>query len=545
MRSRRKNREVPRVTQPWYDGEEWRHVRDLVLARDPAVLGHLSVWRTRVPRLPAGVETSASLLEALTSPPYTALSLATAVNRFLNHVSHIGMNMWGVTKLHEAAERLSVPEWIVHLRHETTHGHMPEVTMLRAALEYGLAWLDLHYWSSSEAGSRAEDEAQSGEAGELQRLLECFMYLKLYFVWGTERMSELRSQEDVWSHLQELWRSVKNPAGSRLDDLTVKAAVGVVKTEICSWVDRDEEGVETLADILVQEDLLIPDTEFLESFEDWSRDENREVEVPGQLVSIWADFINLVDREAGVRILVDRLLARIGDMEDQEDSNPELAAAWVVSLAQSMLGHVSHTCLQISPARVDVTCLETWLDSPSPLLAQMTGLLCRVAGLDDSSKVEALVNLASGGKLEAKTLLEARIFTDMNLISEKLDSSSGEKDKSEGWVLVKNHDWDSAPLGKILGSGTDWSSLWLDDVKWSEPVRDNNEEASDEEECVVPSFEIAPLDWSNARGVKVNVSSRSEGGGKSDPVPHFYQDTHYAEKHEIDMFRRRKRLKKA
>ena len=278
--------------------------------------------------------------------------------------------------------------------------------------------------------------------------------------------------------------------------------------------------------------------------EDWSRDESREVEVPTQLVSIWADFINMLDREAGVRTLVDRLLVRIGDME--EDSNPELAAAWVVTMAQSMLGHVSHTCLNISPARVDVTCLETWLDSPSPLLAQMTGLLCRVAGLEDSFKLEALVNLASGGKLEAKTLVEARIFTDMDLISKKLDSG-GDK-ASEGWVLVKDYDWDSVPLGKILGSGTDWSSLWLDNVKWSDPVKDDHEEASDEEECVVPSFEIAPLDWSTAwpRGSRVNVSSRSDGGkSDSEQVPHFYRDTHYAEKHEIDMFRRRKRLKKA
>ena len=548
MRSRRKNQQVQRVTQPWYDGEEWRHVRDLVLARDPAVLAHLSVWRTRVPRLPAGVETSASLLEALTSPPHTALSLATAVNRFLNHVSHIGMNMWGVTKLHEAAARLSVPEWIVHLRHETTHGHMPEVPMLRAALEYGLAWLDLHYWNSSEAGSRPEDESQSEESGELHKLLECYMYLKLYLVWGTERMSELRSQEDVWTHLQELWMFVRNPGGARLKDMTLKAAVGVVKTEICSWVDREEEGVETLADILVQEDLLIPDTEFLESFEDWSQDESREVEVPSQLVTIWADFINLVDRQAGARVLMDRLLIRIGDM-DEEDSNPELAAAWVVTLAQAMLGHVSPACLTIRPARVEVTCLETWLQSPSPLLAQMTGLLCRVAGLEDSAKVEALVNLASGGKLEAKTLVEARIFTDMDLISEKLERGAVGDKTSEGWVLVKDYDWDSVPMGKILGSGSDWSSLWLDDVKWSDPVKDNTEEASDneDEESVVPSFEIAPLDWSTARGFKVNVSKVRSEGGKSDSesVPHFYQDTHYAEKHEIDMFRRRKRLKKA
>ena len=246
----------------------------------------------------------------------------------------------------------------------------------------------------------------------------------------------------------------------------------------------------------------------------------------------------LVDRQSGVKTLVDRLLVRIGDSDEMEDSNPELAAAWVVTLVQAMLGHVTHTCLTISPARVEDTCLETWLASPSPLLAQMIGLLCRVAGLDDSSKVEAMVNLAAGGKLEAKTLVEARIFTDRDLISEKSDSG-GDK-VSEGWMLVKDYYWDSVPPDKILGSGTDWSSLWLDNVKWSDPVRDNTEEASDEEEeCGVPSFEIAPLDWSTAwpRGSRVNVSSssvRSDGGkSESEQVPHFYQDTHDAEKHEM------------
>ena len=69
--------------------------------------------RLRVGRLPAGVETTHSLLEAITTTPHTPLSLATAVNRFLNHVSHLAMNMWGLTKLHQAGARLAVPEWLV------------------------------------------------------------------------------------------------------------------------------------------------------------------------------------------------------------------------------------------------------------------------------------------------------------------------------------------------------------------------------------------------------------------------------------------------
>ena len=134
---------------PWYDQEEWGHVRDLVLARDPGAVVMMQTWQSRVDRLAAGVETTLALLSSHVSQPHTCLSLATSVNRFLNHVSHIGMKMFSVTKLHDAARKLSVPEWIVQLRHETTHGHMPGLTMLRAALEFALTWLDTNYWTHS------------------------------------------------------------------------------------------------------------------------------------------------------------------------------------------------------------------------------------------------------------------------------------------------------------------------------------------------------------------------------------------------------------
>ena len=49
----------------------------------------------------------------------------------------------------------------------------------------------------------------AGGQEEVHRLLECYMYLKVYQVWGTERMSELQGQEEVWNHLQELWIVVR------------------------------------------------------------------------------------------------------------------------------------------------------------------------------------------------------------------------------------------------------------------------------------------------------------------------------------------------
>ena len=187
------------------------------MSRDIQAIKFIQVWGARGGRLPAGVETTHSLLVAITTTPHTPLSLATAVNRFLNHVSHLAMNMWGLSKLHEAGAMLAVPEWLVELRHETTHGQMPGLTVLRAAVQFGLAWLDVHYWGED---GRGQVVVAGGQEEEVHKLLECYMYLKVYQVWGTERMSELQGQEEVWNHLQELWIVVRG--NHSLESISVK-----------------------------------------------------------------------------------------------------------------------------------------------------------------------------------------------------------------------------------------------------------------------------------------------------------------------------------
>jgi hypothetical protein len=70
-----------RVT-PWASRAEWEAVRELVRARSPLAVDHLAVWGARAARLPAGAETTLGLLRAHLALPHTALSLATALNRW-------------------------------------------------------------------------------------------------------------------------------------------------------------------------------------------------------------------------------------------------------------------------------------------------------------------------------------------------------------------------------------------------------------------------------------------------------------------------------
>ena len=528
-----KKKKVMWCETAWYNSQEWERVRALVVERDRRAVEMMKVWRSRVARLPAGVETTLSLLEADIARPHSPLSLGTAVSRFLNHISHLGMNTWGLTKLHEAAEKVGVPEWVVQVRHETTHGTLPSLTVLRAALEFSLSWLQTNYWNSSQNFFPAPANSDSEEeAGGLHTLLELYQYLKLYQVWGTDRMSELQSQPEVWSHLSLQWTAVTVARPAHLASLSVKQAVGRIKTDICSLLDRDSNKLEALADMLAREELLLPGRDFLDSLE--SEGSEGEVDVPVQLVQIWSEFLSIVERQGGLLGLISRLVERAGEAGE----GSHLAAGWVRILAEAVLGEKTQPGLTIkaSSGRVTTSTLQTWLQAPGPLTANLCPLLCQLAGLPRSKvqAVQSLVNIMAGSKLETKPTSTVYTLSDLVDSEQSPQSDSEVSSDCTTWTLITNPD-SSPPLGTVLGS-SDWSSLWVE-AEWT------REEVEEEEEKeTVPKFDICPIDWSSVLGVKTSKTL-------SKPAPHFYSNS--PQKHsrqqadQQDPFRRRKRLKKS
>ena len=492
-----------RVT-PWSCTNEWSAVRDLVVGRHPTALSHLMVWSSRVARLPAGVETTVSLLQAHFATPHTQLNIATAVNRFLNHISHLGMALWDVSRLHEAASRLSVPEWVVEVRHETTHGAMPTITLLRSAMHFALAWLDTHYWKEVQEGEVGVEE----DGDRVGDLLELYKYLKLYQLWGTAALLDIKEQGEVWDHLQGLWEQVM--AGQDLVRLSVKQAVGLVKTEIVNMLrEEEEEGLEKLSKVLVEEELLIPDKNFMESLEADEQGVKKagEVSVPKQLQKLWTEFVGLIDRGLGVAALIDRLMERVGKEGGGEAGL--LAGAWVVLLAEGMLGRGSKL-IPITSSTVAEARLERWLAVANTVVAQLAGLLCQVAGLEESrrKKVELLVRTAANppevraGEGKVRTLID---LLEINTAGE----SEGKGGEEGGWTLDSKQAWETVPLG--VWQTQSWESLWVEG-EWAN--EDNGEELEN-----LPDFHIDAIDWSKANGQKRKVEEKHG-------VAHFYSDKH-------------------
>uniref|UniRef100_A0A915E1Z5 LAS1-like protein n=1 Tax=Ditylenchus dipsaci TaxID=166011 RepID=A0A915E1Z5_9BILA len=89
-----------------------------------------------------------------------ALIYGSAIIRFINYVNECCQPKHGSKNLSiaEAVIRMSIPGWIVNLRHDATHNNMPPLTMLRKALMFCRNWLWTEYWKRqfSEAISKCQ-----------------------------------------------------------------------------------------------------------------------------------------------------------------------------------------------------------------------------------------------------------------------------------------------------------------------------------------------------------------------------------------------------
>jgi ribosomal biogenesis protein LAS1 len=77
-------------------------------------------------------------------PPYQEHDLrfmyAMGVLRFLNHLASLAGNKHHT--LYDMAAKLHIPDWVVNIRHDTSHGHsLPSLSILREATQLCLDWI--------------------------------------------------------------------------------------------------------------------------------------------------------------------------------------------------------------------------------------------------------------------------------------------------------------------------------------------------------------------------------------------------------------------
>ena len=73
------------------------------------------------------------------------------------------------------AEEIGIPDWLVDLRHESTHSSLPSMQILEAGLGVALQWLRMNYWEKT---FQSIDKNDYKAKEEFQAML--FEYMKVH-----------------------------------------------------------------------------------------------------------------------------------------------------------------------------------------------------------------------------------------------------------------------------------------------------------------------------------------------------------------------------
>eukprot|EP01147_Barroeca_monosierra_P010465 gene10465-2595_t len=163
---------------PWQSTNEWYQVQVLQWIREHNIdslkksQARMRAWQVRG-RPPLAIETTLALINAMLyfqeHPTNTAAGqhqassiLGLAIIRFVNGFSDSKQNAQCARSVGSVAAELSIPTYLVDLRHMATHQAMPSPHMLYTAADEALLWLKQNYWEKQvEADSTQQQQVSS------------------------------------------------------------------------------------------------------------------------------------------------------------------------------------------------------------------------------------------------------------------------------------------------------------------------------------------------------------------------------------------------
>jgi ribosomal biogenesis protein LAS1 len=144
---------------------------------------------------------------------------STAFARFVTGFCDIGQNSVVKRSMYEMAELIGMPEAWVELRHEITHGQVPDLRTLEHCVEASLLWLWDFFWIKLDAPS-ADAGHDLGTVAEIRDTLRSFVRSKCNEIKsGKTGKSEAPSAENVSRQLTRFLKKGKSKTSTLISVL--------------------------------------------------------------------------------------------------------------------------------------------------------------------------------------------------------------------------------------------------------------------------------------------------------------------------------------
>ncbi|XP_060532961.1 uncharacterized protein LOC132705978 [Cylas formicarius] len=304
---------------PWFNRNEWDYVYENAYSdhkeQQVKALDLLKVWKLRTPVLPAGVEGTLVILEAiLTNDSLLTVEqlchlYAIGIMRFLN-LSAANSEKQG--DFARTSMKNELPKWLIILRHDIAHGHqIPSLSSLRMGLEYGLQWLKEKYW-----------EPQCNILRDYVAIEEC----------ATEDLAVFLSV-----YVQVKMESFKNKG------ISEKAVQNIILRSIIQMSDYGPVGVEILEEMIKQslplgqnksgigdclKNVLVTDNALL-----FGKPESAKIDV--EFKKLWSELLNILQEKKLLFVLIGKLYDITIDIEVSHTLK-SVAALWIYEILLSL-----------------------------------------------------------------------------------------------------------------------------------------------------------------------------------------------------------------
>lgn len=136
-----------------------------------------------------------------------------------------------------------------------------------------------------------------------------------------------------------------------VDKVKVREAVGSIRNELQKWLNRRSKvgSSQVLIRVLVEEHLLLPERDFVESLLEDDEVEERllanireSTKLPRNLMKSWSDLLRLLGESDQLHLLV-AALHEFCSGAKQDSFSRDLANAWISEIFRSLLNRVSST----------------------------------------------------------------------------------------------------------------------------------------------------------------------------------------------------------
>ncbi|XP_029463419.1 ribosomal biogenesis protein LAS1L isoform X2 [Rhinatrema bivittatum] len=327
----------------WLDKAEWDQVLEYLYSKDCKLrryaLHRISAWKSRYgSSMPFAVECTADLVRCKildmtrgVGSDELVLLYGLALVRFVNLITERKQKTVAIP-LRRLANEMNIPEWIVNLRHEVTHGKLPKLSWCRKGCEFVLEWLRREYWSRQLGNKLVEpwdsdlEEEEATEEDEndggAQKDPKCFEFSENV---REVLMSYVDVQFQVLEDLQQISKAKKvwtSPSSK------VKWIVAQVKAFM-------KEDSETVAEILLENGFLIPTVEQLISLslEPEESGDLVNLKLPRALLRFWQPLLKSLHSQVFTQVLLEKLFDDLrGCHKSVAEVRPQYLLHWLYEI---------------------------------------------------------------------------------------------------------------------------------------------------------------------------------------------------------------------